>query len=339
MRFSRYATSVMATLAILATTPSALASAVPPDLAVAPQVVDRAARPLPITAVTPVRNRGRWFSIRHRDVRQGVGRAAATGRQSLIRITGPHARQRFAFDVALPAGSYLAMRGDRIAAISRHGTVAGVLDVPWAVDALGVRISTRFELLDRDTFVQVVEHRPVGAVYPVYADPWWVVPVIVREGARQLGRYVVRRSTYEAAKRAAERMASRQSGMDVDDLMAKTPVKLLKLNGRNFRENVRRRTHWQKASIKGYDAHHTLPKKFEGDFNAAGFNIHNPIFGHWWCSSAHRSAAGEFNRRWNKWLRTRRDDITDSNAWRNKIENKRIDLVSTPQWASSYQCP
>ena len=159
------------------------------------------------------------------------------------------------------------------------------------MDARGIRVATRFEVVDRDSFVQVVEHRPVGATYPVLADPWWVVPVLVREGGRMLGRYVVRRGTYEAAKRAAARMASRQSDIDIDELLAKRPRKLLALTARNFRENVRRRTGWQRSSIRGYDAHHTLPKRFRTDFATAGLNIHNPIFGHWWCSPAHRSHA------------------------------------------------
>lgn len=33
-----------------------------------------------------------------------------------------------------------------------------------------------------------------------------------------------------------------------------------------------------------YQAHHMLPQKFEQQFNAAGLNIHSPIFLRWWCS-------------------------------------------------------
>jgi hypothetical protein len=303
--------------------------------------------PLPPTAITPVRASGRWFAITHHAVASDaaqqalsvVDEARPTGRQSLIEITGVAAPQRFAFDVALPGGARLVADGAGLAALDAEGRSIGALEAPWAVDAAGVAVPTRFEVVDRDTFVQVVEHRTV-ATYPVYADPWWVVPVAIRVGARIIGRYVVKRATYEAAKRAAAKMAAKQAQMDIDDLVAKSPVKLLKLTRANFRENVRRRTGWRKASIKPYDAHHTLPVKFNTAFSRAGINIHNPVYGHWWCRSAHRSFAARYNRVWDRWLShdDRRDKIRNTSWWRNTIERKRIKVVSTSDFATTYQC-
>jgi hypothetical protein len=336
MRFRRLAVVPTVVLAMVATTNTS--SAVPTSPSDAAPVAEAGQdRSLPTHAVSPVQPRGKWYRTIHQRV-DGAGPDVADNRQTLIKITGPKARQRFRFHVDLPSGARLVQRGNGVAAMDERGSLLGVLEAPWAVDAKGIQVSTRFDVLDRNTFVQVVEHRPVGATYPVFADPWWVVPILIREGARLLGRYVVRRATYEAAKRAAAKMAAEQASMDIDDLLAKSPVRLLKLNRANFRENVRRRTGWAKSSTKGYDAHHTLPVKFEAAFNRAGLNIHNPVFGHWWCARAHRRHAAAYNRQWNRWLEPRRDDITNSSEWRTAIERKRIAMVSKP-WASTYQCP
>lgn len=326
------AVALTLTLTINATVPAAAM-----EVGAEPQVRDSSA-PLPRTAVTPRVTSGRWFTIAHRDIAGAHRRPGTLGRQSLIRITDVRARQRFLFDVALPAGARLRAHGEGLEAVDREGAVIGALEAPWAVDAIGIAVSTRFEVVDRNSFVQVVEHRAVGATYPVFADPWWVVPVALRVGGQILGRYVVRRATYEAAKRAAAKLAAKQAQLDLDDVEPRTPRKLLKLNRRNFRENVRRRTGWEKSSIVGYDAHHTLPVKFNADFSRAGLNIHNPIFGHWWCSPAHRKYARKFNRLWEDWLAPRRSDIEDSRYWRIKIENKRIRMVSR-SWHTTYQCP
>lgn len=52
-----------------------------------------------------------------------------------------------------------------------------------------------------------------------------------------------------------------------------------------------------------YQAHHMLPQKFEQQFNAAGLNIHSPIFLRWWCSTKgvatnHQSQAYAYNQLW-----------------------------------------
>ncbi len=337
MPFRRLAVAPVLALTLVATANPSSAAPVPADRPSSVTAPAARSPALSAKAVTPVQAHGRWYRTLHRTI-PGAGGRVAENRQSLIKITGPHARQRYRFDVDLPESAALEPRAGGLAAVDRHGRTLGVLEIPWAVDARGIQVSTRFEILDHDTFVQVVEHRAVGASYPVFADPWWVVPIVLREGGRLLGRYVVRRATYEAAKRAAAKLAAEQASVDIDELLAKTPKKLLKLTRKNFRENVRRRTGWKKSSIKGYDAHHTLPIKFEAAFNRAGLNIHNPVFGHWWCARAHRKNAAKFNRQWNRWLEPRRDDIADTKEWRQKIEGKRIKMISK-SWSSTYQCP
>lgn len=58
------------------------------------------------------------------------------------------------------------------------GVSIGHLDVPWARDANGATVPTRFFVRDR-TITQVVDHRGAATKYPVVADPslslgWYV---------------------------------------------------------------------------------------------------------------------------------------------------------------------
>ncbi|WBQ08472.1 hypothetical protein [Kribbella sp. CA-293567] len=52
-----------------------------------------------------------------------------------------------------------------------------------------------------------------------------------------------------------------------------------------------------------YQAHHTMPQKFEAKFKARGLNIHDPVYLRWWCSKVgvptnHSSNAYKYNRLW-----------------------------------------
>lgn len=46
---------------------------------------------------------------------------------------------------------------------------------------------------------------------------------------------------------------------------------------------------------KGFDAHHVFPRKFEGDLEDLGINIHAPKYAVWWEASEHRQAAKAYN--------------------------------------------
>lgn len=65
--------------------------------------------------------------------------------------------------------------------------------------------------------------------------------------------------------------------------------------------NLTLQTHGAQAESQ---AHHTLPQKFETQFNAAGIpNIHDPIYLRWWCSRTgvpgnHQSMAYDYNLHW-----------------------------------------
>lgn len=260
------------------------------------------------TSVKPVVKSGRGFRITHKPTGSGGVKGVQKGRQTLIRITGPRAPQRFLFDIDVPGGAELRKSGEAIIAVDAEGSFLGAMTPPWAEDARGVDIATSLELIDDDTIAQIVQHRVV-ANYPVLADPWWVVPVILREGGRLIARQVVRSSSAEAARRLAARQIARQQNFSIDELLSRTPKGLKSLTAKNFRENVLRRTGWRRASIEGYQAHHTLPQKFRPFFVRAGLNIHNPIFGHWWCSrnKSHGRHAHAFNKDWQPFVDKYRD--------------------------------
>ena len=72
----------------------------------------------------------------------------------------------------------------------------------------------------------------------------------------------------------------------------------------NFRENLRRLTGKTAEEIKGLEAHHALPRKFEKQFNKLGIeNIHDPLFGSWVEKSPHRQWSRAYNNRWEEFLK------------------------------------
>lgn len=52
------------------------------------------------------------------------------------------------------------------------GVYVGELEAPWAVDAVGVPVPTRYEWRD-GTLVQIVDHHSGNFNYPIVADPEW----------------------------------------------------------------------------------------------------------------------------------------------------------------------
>lgn len=182
----------------------------------------------------------------------------------------------------------------------------------------------------------------LGASYAAKrANPavWWVIRIALQATKKRAASIVVKRATYEKAKEAALRVAMRELEKELEELYVEGGQKLLKFNKRNFRENVRRRTHWSEDNIKGYDAHHTLPQMFKAEFSLTGLNIHNPVFGHWWCEQAHRKHAKAFNDAWGRWLEPRVSKMKKTKKWRMRVERKRLAMVSNPDWAATYQCP
>lgn len=82
-------------------------------------------------------------------------------------VQSPRAPQRYAYDlgdVRLTGeedGSVLLQRGD---------IVIGEVEAPWAYDASGAAVPTRYEI-EGGTLTQVVDHTSKDFVYPITADP------------------------------------------------------------------------------------------------------------------------------------------------------------------------
>lgn len=79
----------------------------------------------------------------------------------------PH---EFTYELSLPASATLKLLDDGSIAIMADGSWLGGVAAPWATDAVGRPVETRY-VVDGQSFTQVVEAGS-GAVYPIVADPW-----------------------------------------------------------------------------------------------------------------------------------------------------------------------
>lgn len=101
--------------------------------------------------------------------------------RGLVTITGAAAPTHYSFGLHMPNGvtGQLAPNGG-VSFVDANGQLRGVVQPPWAKDALGHAVPTHYELRG-NTLTQVIAHR--GAAYPVVADPsvqwhWWGVTVL-----------------------------------------------------------------------------------------------------------------------------------------------------------------
>lgn len=95
----------------------------------------------------------------------------ATGTQILVGIESAEAPTSYAFGLDAPRGFVPELTaGGAVEIVNEAGDVAAQVEVPWAVDAEGRRVPTRFELRD-GAITQVVDHRTGDFAYPIVADP------------------------------------------------------------------------------------------------------------------------------------------------------------------------
>jgi hypothetical protein len=93
-------------------------------------------------------------------------------------LSGADAPPRFEIAVDVPKGATLAL-ADGGLVMSRNGTPIGAAGPPWAFDATGQVVPTRYSLL-RNTVVLSIDHRRRGTAYPVVADPPFFVGKVGR---------------------------------------------------------------------------------------------------------------------------------------------------------------
>lgn len=93
------------------------------------------------------------------------------GTQILVGVESAAAPTRYDFALDAPAGFTPRILPDGSAEVANaRGEVAARVEAPWAVDARGRRVPTRFEL-SGGSLTQIVDHHAADFAYPVVADP------------------------------------------------------------------------------------------------------------------------------------------------------------------------
>lgn len=103
----------------------------------------------------------------------------AEGLRALITIESPNAPERFPFPVGGEVAQLVGQDDGSVLALDADGVLVTSLAPPWARDADGKDVPTRYEL-EGTTVVQVVDHRSGTYAYGITADPWVVVWFFVR---------------------------------------------------------------------------------------------------------------------------------------------------------------
>ena len=99
----------------------------------------------------------------------------------LVEVLSARSSSEYAFDIGLPYGATLILTDEgSIDVLGDDRYTIGSFDAPWALDAEGKEIPTRFEV-DGNTITQIIETNEKTA-YPVVADPrytWgWVTGTV-----------------------------------------------------------------------------------------------------------------------------------------------------------------
>ncbi|WP_419931116.1 hypothetical protein [Candidatus Poriferisodalis sp.] len=96
---------------------------------------------------------------------------------ALVVIDNHEAPAEYRFENAVPDGHTAKAHPDgSVSFVDIDGTESGGIAAPWALDANGEEVPTRY-ILDGTTLIQIVDHE--GAAYPVVADPAWVVAAVL----------------------------------------------------------------------------------------------------------------------------------------------------------------
>lgn len=162
------------------------------DIANAESLADEIVKGAPLTVLTPTGDRtgvaiaevsaGLPESVLSLDGnRQAVTRDDGTATvaqqkldgsvQIITTIESSSAPTEYFFDVTLPVGASLLVNEDgSVAAYSRTGAFVAGVHRPWAVDADGVAVPTRF-VVNGNRLTQFVAHDDTYA-YPIVTDPW-----------------------------------------------------------------------------------------------------------------------------------------------------------------------
>lgn len=101
------------------------------------------------------------------------------GVQMVTTIADAGAPTQYPYGVNVPAGGKVVVNEDGSAAVlDAEGSTVLAIPAPWATDAAGVSVPTRFTT-DGQTLTQVIDHTSGAFAYPVVADPVWLVPAVI----------------------------------------------------------------------------------------------------------------------------------------------------------------
>ncbi|MFD6816597.1 hypothetical protein ACFWCH_06765 [Microbacterium sp. NPDC060132] len=114
----------------------------------------------------------------------------ASGRLQVASVlSGPSSPTSYEYPIDLPSGASLQASDGGINVVDNAtGEVLGVFAAPWAEDAEGRSVPTRYEVRD-SSIIQVVEHRSAAYSYPVIADPTYTTSVIYLSRAQVINMY------------------------------------------------------------------------------------------------------------------------------------------------------
>jgi hypothetical protein len=85
-------------------------------------------------------------------------------------IESSSAPTQFSYDIAVPEGGTLVEADRGYFILDSHGEPVATIAPPWALDANGASVPTRYELAGA-ILTQVVDHTSTKVAYPVVADP------------------------------------------------------------------------------------------------------------------------------------------------------------------------
>lgn len=100
------------------------------------------------------------------------------GVQMVTTIANSDAPTSFPYKVDVPDGGKVELSDGGALVKDASDNIVLVIPAPWAKDANGTAVPSHFTT-DGTTLTQVVEHTNGTFAYPVVADPWWLVPLIV----------------------------------------------------------------------------------------------------------------------------------------------------------------
>lgn len=140
--------------------------------------------------------------------------------RALVRIDSAAAPNEYVFKLDLPAGGQLVELEDGGVAVSNaDGELLATFTPPWAKDANGTAVPTRYEVRG-NTLVQHVDHSSSAVAYPVVADPFWIPALFVmghigRHALIQMGRRGISEALVKQVVQNGARSRGRQAGTSV----------------------------------------------------------------------------------------------------------------------------